>query len=114
MRISVRTFLGGVAVVLLAVPIWARPSSGRMDTAQWDPGQQSKIANMDFGPGSYELRVREMSNQVDVMRDGKVVAQVPCHWVELPKKSNSTEVMETNNQVTQVQFAGRTEAVQFR
>lgn len=65
-------------------------------------------------PGDYELKVQNNARDLSVSREGKVVAQVPVHWIQLPKKPNATEVDLTKNQVTEVDFAGTTQAVQVR
>jgi len=113
MRLGARTILSGMAIMALAIPMWARPSETRTDRTTWNPDHETKIGTMEFAPGNYELAARESGNQVDVVKDGKVVAQVPCQWIALPKKAINTEVLMNNDQVVQLEFAGRPEAVQF-
>ncbi|MGH9772527.1 MAG: hypothetical protein ACRD4Q_12655 [Candidatus Acidiferrales bacterium] len=109
---NTKLYLGGLAILLLALPGWARPS--RTDTAQWDILQSATIGNTQLKPGNYQLKAQETANTLDVVRDGKVVAQAPCHWIQLPKKAQDTEVVMNKNQVVQVQFEGKTEAIQLQ
>ena len=63
--------------------------------------------------GNYQLRAEEGQSNLEIIHDGKVVATVPCSWMQLPSKAEYSEVQSNANQVTQVQFSGRTEAIQF-
>jgi hypothetical protein len=107
-----KQFLAGTAILFLAAPIWARPEGSRTYTAEWYATQATNIGNIRIKPGQYTVEARENENTLDILRDGKVVAQLPCHWIELPKKAEDTEVDTNNNQIVQVEFAGKTEAVQ--
>jgi hypothetical protein len=64
-------------------------------------------------PGNYQLRAEEGQSELQVIHDGKVVATVPCHWTKLTNKPANSEVQINDNQVTQVQFGGRIEAIEF-
>ncbi|HTW22660.1 MAG TPA: hypothetical protein VMD78_03620 [Candidatus Baltobacteraceae bacterium] len=109
MRWSVKQYLGGIAVLCLALPVWARPE--KPYTAEWDLSQTTTIGNTQIKPGTYTVEARANENTLDVLHDRKVVAQVPCHWIQLPQKASETEVETNNNQIVQVQFSGKTEAV---
>ena len=109
MRRSVKKYLGGLAVVFLALPVWARPD--KPYTAEWDLSQATSIGNVQLKPGTYSVQAYAKQNTLDVVRDKKVVAQLPCHWIQLPQKASETEVETNNNQIVQVEFSGKTEAV---
>ena len=111
MHCSAKQFLGGLAVLILALPVWARPS--KTYTAEWDASQATKIGNTQIMPGTYTVEAHENQNTLDIVRDGKVVAQAPCHWIQLPKKAEDTEVDTNNNQIVEVEFSGKTEAVRL-
>ena len=64
-------------------------------------------------PGSYKVRAEENGKQLEFERDGKVIAQVPCHWIQLPSKSQSDEAVVDNDTVHEIHFGGRTAAVQI-
>lgn len=97
----------------MVLPIWAKPKAERTDTASWQPLDAVTIGTMQIQPGDYMLRAQESGKTLEVLHDGKVVAEVPCHWIELPKKAANTEVSTNENKVTQIEFAGRTEALQI-
>lgn len=113
MRINVKQCLGALTVLFLALPIWAGTQTSRRDTATLDVEQPTMIGTTQLKPGDYQLQARENENTLQVLHDGKVIAQVPCHWMELPKKAENSEVITMKNQVTQVEFSGRTEAITF-
>jgi hypothetical protein len=108
-----KQYFGGLAILALAFPIWARPQSTRTFTADWTADQAMKIGSAQIEPGDYTLQSRENSNTLDVMQNGRVVAQLQCHWVEQQKKAVNTEVDTDNNQIVRVEFAGKTEAIQI-
>jgi hypothetical protein len=110
MRRIVKQFSGFLAVVLLALPVWAGSHS---DTAILEVDQPTMIGTAQLSPGTYQLQAKESGDTLQVLREGKVVATIPCHWTQLPKKAEASEVVTTKNQVTQVQFGGRTEAITF-
>ena len=101
------------AIVLMILPVWAKPKSDRTDTANWSPLQAVTVGQTQLQPGDYTLKAQESGTMLEVMRDGKVVAEAPCRWIELPKKASNTEVSTNGNKMTQVEFAGRTEALQI-
>lgn len=97
-----------LAVLALSAPVWARTKS--VDLHLTDP---TTIGTTQLQPGDYQLRVQEGGNQVSVVRQGKVIAEVPCHWVQLQSKPNQSQVLFTSNQITEVDFGGDTQAAQF-
>jgi len=113
MRTNWRVYLLAMAVLLMTLPIWAKPKADRTDTAQWSTTQAVMVGTMQVEAGTYTLRAEESGKTVEVLHNGKVVAQAPCHWIELSKKADNTEVSTDNNKITQVQFEGRTEALQI-
>jgi hypothetical protein len=114
MGLTAKHYLGGVLILFLAVPSWAGSENTRTYTAHWTGHQGTKIGNTQIKPGEYTLKALENDNTLDVMQDGKVVAQVPCHWIQLAKKAPHTQVSANNDQIIQVEFEGRTEAIQFQ
>jgi hypothetical protein len=44
---------------------------------------------------------------------GKVMVKVPCSWTQVTNKAVYSEVATLNNQILEVQFSGRREAIQF-
>lgn len=101
--------LVALAVSFLALPLWA----AHIDTIDWSTDQATSIGGPQVQPGQYQLRAEEGKTELQVVQKGKVVATIPCQWVQLPSKPSSSEVLIDGGKVTQVQFAGRTGAVQF-
>lgn len=115
MSLDAKQFLGSLAIIFLAIPVWARPAAARTDVAQWDNPQTTAIGNTQLKPGDYHLKAREAENQLEVLGpDGRVVAQVPCHWVQLSEKAQDTEIITDKDRIVQVRFQGRTEAIQIQ
>ncbi len=110
MTLNLKQYVCGAAVLLLAVPIWA----SRTDSAQVITSRPLMVGKTNLQPGNYTIRAEESENKLEVLKNGRVVATAPCHWVELPRKADDTEVSQNGSQLVQVQFAGRTEAIQLQ
>jgi hypothetical protein len=108
MRFRLLQSLTILAVLALATPIWARTKS--VDLRLTDP---TTIGTSQLQPGEYQLKAEEGANQVTILRHGKVVAEVPCHWVQLQSKPSQSQVLFTSDQITEVDFGGDTQAAQF-
>jgi hypothetical protein len=108
MRIHAKHVLAGLGVVFLTLPVWAHTNSADLQI-----DNPAVIGGTQLKPGQYELRVKDGATQVSVVQDGKVVAQVPCKWIQLPKKAENSEVTVSENRVSEIDFSGKTEAVQF-
>lgn len=110
MHIHANKFLGGLAVLAMALPLWAGPSSHN-DSMPFDVTATATVGQTQLAPGHYTFEANEASNELNIRQNGKMVASVPCHWVQLPQKAHDSEVLSNNNRVTQVDFRGRTEAL---
>ena len=107
MHLNYKKCLGGVALFALALPTWA----AHEDSTEWIVNQPATIGTTQVKPGTYEIRAEEGQSQLSVLSNGKVIAQVPCHWTQLPAKPQNSEVVMTSDKVTQVEFGGRTQAI---
>lgn len=110
MRLYPKKCFAVVAILLFAAVVWA---STRTDTMRYDVTQTTEIGNTQLNPGSYTLKANESQNQLRVLHDGKLVATVPCHWVKLNHKADTSEILSNKNQVTRVEFQGRQEAAKI-
>jgi hypothetical protein len=108
MRHYAKKCLAVVAVLLFAAVVWA---STRTDSTQYDVTQPMKIGNTQLKPGHYTLKANESKDQLRVLRNGALVATVPCHWIKLKQKANNSEILSTKNRVTRVEFHGRRDAI---
>jgi hypothetical protein len=109
MRPKINQLFCAIALLTLAVPVWGRTHS----TTAYSDGTTT-IAGTQLKAGDYQLKVEDNGTELQVMQGGKLVAHVPVQWVQLPNKAKTTEVMLDNNQITEVQFGGETQAVQIR
>jgi hypothetical protein len=101
-----KQFLCGAAVVCLTFPVWAHAESMDLDVSQ-----PTMVGTTQLQPGDYILKVEDNATQIQVERDGAVVAEVACHWTQLPQKPTTSQVLMTSDRVTEVDFRGKTEAV---
>ena len=88
------------------MPIWA----GHTNTVSWTVSKPTTIGGTEVKPGEYVIRVDDGGSQLEVLRHGKVVGQVPCQWTQLPQKAQASEVDVDGNQVTQIKFGGKNSA----
>ena len=55
----------------------------------------------------------ENGKQLEFEKNGKVVAQIPCHWIQLNAKPESDEALINHDSVQEIRFAGRNTAAQI-
>jgi hypothetical protein len=109
MRFIDKIYLVVFAFSVFTLSLWA----AHTDSISFETTQPTTIGTTQLNPGNYELRAQEGQSELQVIHDGKVIATVPCQWTQLTNKAADSEVISSNNQVTGVQFAGRTESIQF-
>jgi hypothetical protein len=111
MDIRTKTCLAVVAVLVLSLPIWART-----DSAQLVVDHPVTIGTQQLEPGTYNLKANDGDKQISIARadNGKIVASVPCEWVQLAQKARQTEVLFNADRVIEIDFSGKTEAVAIR
>jgi len=109
MRLNRRPLVG-LSLLFAVLPIWA----AHKYTVPWTVSQPTTIGNTEIKPGDHELSVEEGQSQLGILHHGKMVAQVPCHWIQLPSKAAASEVEVDSNKVTGVQFGGKTAALDFK
>jgi hypothetical protein len=113
MHLYAKRGLGVLGALIFALPAVAAASIMHTDSTEYDVTQPMMIGNSQLQPGSYTIRAQESQSQLDVLHEGKVVATVPCTWVRLNKKPQTTEVLSNQNKITEVEFQGRTEAAKI-
>ena len=109
LRFGGRKYLVALAFSLISLPVWAAHS----DSMSWELHETTTIGNAQVKPGNYLFRAEEGQSEFQIIQDGKVIAKVPCSWTCLTKKAPESEIQILNNQMIEVQFAGRKEAIQF-
>jgi len=108
MRLKSIQLLASLTLLTLAAPVWARTHSV---TAISDGS--TTIAGTQLKAGDYELKVDDNASQLQVIQNGKVVAQAPVHWVQLPQKPAGTSILLDDDKIVEVDFGGNTQAVQI-
>ncbi|HKV49363.1 MAG TPA: hypothetical protein VJN69_14815 [Candidatus Acidoferrales bacterium] len=108
MKLHWQQALGGLALLAMAVPVWAKT-----DSIQYVTTQPTTIEGHQLAPGSYTLNASDTTNQVVVKKSGATVATVPCKWIQLPEKAKMSEVLSSQSNLTELKFAGKTEAATF-
>lgn len=110
MSLKPKFFGGVVATLILTAPAWAGSAASHKDSTGFDVSQVTTIGNTQLQPGHYTFEANEAESQLNVLKDGKVIATVPCHWVQLQKKADNSEILTNGNQVNEIRFGGRTQA----
>jgi hypothetical protein len=98
-----------MALAALAFPVWARTASVPIHS-----DGTTTIGQTQLKAGDYELKVKENATQMEITRDGKLIAEAPVTWIQLPKSPQNTEVIVDQNRVVEVDFGGKTQAVKIQ
>ena len=106
---SLRKYL----VVAGTLAIFSLPALARTDMLSWQVNQPVTIGTTQLKPGNYQLKAEEGQSELQVKENGRMVATIPVHWVQLPSKANSSEVDTDSGKVTEIHFSGTTAAIQF-
>jgi len=112
MSFTAKAYIGALAIAALTLPVWAR-SSEHTDSTTFDTFQSQKIGQTELQPGHYTLKATESQNQLEILQNNKVIATVPCTWVQLSNKAKNSEITSDKDHVTGVEFQGRIEAVKI-
>lgn len=97
-----------LAIVAMALPMWAASSSIRRSI---DITSKTQVNGKMLQPGKYELVVN--GNQAKFEQNGKVMADAPCTWTSMKNKSEYDALLYTQNKLTGIQFDGRNQAIHF-
>lgn len=108
MKLHWQQVLGGLALFAMALPVWAKT-----DSVRYIATQSTTIEGHRLAPGSYTLNASDTTDKVVVQKNGTTVATVPCKWIQLPQKAKRSEVLSNRSKLTQLKFAGQTEAATF-
>src|ERR1700681_441551 len=110
MKVRLRSRLITAVVALgMALPIWATAADTIHQTGHI--GSNATVAGKALTEGDYDLLVN--GNQAKFTSKGKVIAEVPCTWKNLPAKAEHDIVMIDAGALTEVQFQGKTQAIDF-
>jgi hypothetical protein len=104
MNIRMKHLVGPFIFLIAALPLWARTDKEAMTLAQ-----PAVIGTQQLQPGVYDLKADEGKNEIAVSQQGKLIAQIPGRWVQLPQKASQSEVIMKDRTITNIQFDGRPE-----
>jgi hypothetical protein len=102
-------FITALVATAMALPIWVAAADSIHKTVHI--GSNATVAGKTLTEGDYDLMVN--GNQAKFTSKGKVVAEVPCTWKTLPAKADHDIVMIDGGALTEVQFQGKTQAIDF-
>ena len=111
MRIRTKSYLAVIAMFGLSLPLWART-----DSVPLEVDHTLTIGNQQLPAGQYNLKANDGDNQLRIVRsdNGKTVATIPVQWIDLSQKARQSEVLMREDRIVQIDFDGKTKAVEIR
>ena len=103
-------FLTALVATGMALPLWVSAATDSIHKTV-HLGATATVAGKTLQEGDYDLMVS--GNQAKFSSKGKVVAEVPCTWKTLPAKADHDEVLITSGAVSEIEFQGKTQAIDF-
>jgi hypothetical protein len=94
----------------MALPLWVTAATDSLHKTV-RLGATATVAGKTLQAGEYDLVVN--GNQAKFSSKGKVVADVPCTWKTLPAKSDHDMVLTSGSTMTEIEFKGTTQAIDF-
>ena len=111
MNVRVRSrFITALVATGLALPLWVTAATDTLHKTV-HLGASATVAGKPLPEGDYDLVVT--GNQAKFESKGKVVAEVPCTWKTLQAKSDHDVVIIEAGAVTEIEFQGKTQAIDF-
>jgi|ERR1700737_853968 hypothetical protein len=111
MKVRVRTrFFAALVATGMALPFWVASAADSLNK-KVHIGANATVAGKTLKEGDYDLMVS--GNQAKFASKGKVVAEVPCTWKTLPSKAEHDVVLTNGSAVTEIEFQGNTQAIDF-
>jgi hypothetical protein len=111
MRIRVKHYLTALSLVAFL----ALPALARTDSATLSVMNPTTIAGKQLQPGNYKLEIQPNQTQLKIVNTDtdRTVAEVPCRWIQIKNAPNTTQVVLDKNQVTEIDFGRKTQAVRI-
>jgi hypothetical protein len=107
MRLRVKHYLVGLAVLTLTMQVWARTYK---ESVALD--KNTTIGSAQLKPGSYEFTADDTKKELNILQKGKIIATVQGQWVKIPQKARAPEFDFDGAKITQVQFTGSDQVFQ--
>ena len=108
MRIRMKHYLAGLAVLTLIMPVWARTYKESLVLKN-----NTTIGSTQLKPGSYEFTADDTKKELNILQKGKIIATVQGEWVKIPQNAQGSGVDLYNDKITQVRFSGSDQAFQL-
>ncbi len=113
MRIRATRSIAALAVLFLAVPLFAAKNAAGTNSAKFSVSEVTTVGQTQLKPGEYSLQAVDGQNELTILQNGKMIGKAACHWIALPAKAQSSQVLTDSGKVTQVSFRGNAQAVQL-
>jgi len=113
MRIRATRSIAALAVLFLAVPLFAAKNAAGTNSATFSVREATTIGQIQLKAGDYTLQAVDGQNELTILQNGKMIGKAACHWIALPAKPQASQVLTDSGKVTQVNFRGNTQAVQL-
>jgi hypothetical protein len=109
-----KRLLGVMLVLAMAIPAMAGPRVSKSERATVKSTltlpSAITIAGKNLKPGVYSVVADE--SKVKISLDGRVVAEAPIQWADATGKIQQTAVvLDSNNQLKEIRFSGKSRYV---
>lgn len=104
-------FLAIFAVAAMSVSLWAKNESADALTTNVKLTATTTIGSTKLPAGEYKVVVE--GGKAKFEQSGKVAAEIPCTLKDFSGKINNTTFIIDNNQLTEIQVAGKNKAIDF-
>jgi hypothetical protein len=110
-RRSLPLFLAIIALAGMSVSVWAKNDAGDSITANVKLTATTTVGTTKLAPGDYKVVVD--GGKAKFQQGNKVVAEIPCTLKDFNGKINETTFVLDHDQLTEIQVAGKTKAIEF-
>jgi hypothetical protein len=104
-------FLAIFALTAMSVSLWAKNDSSDALTTSVKLTATTTIGTTKLPAGDYKVVVE--GGKAKFEQGGKVAAEIPCTLKDFTGKINNTTFIIDNNQLTEIQVAGKGKAIDF-
>lgn len=104
-------FLAIFAMAAMSVSLWAKNESADALTTNVKLTATTTIGSTKLAPGDYKVVVE--GGKAKFEQGSKVAAEIPCTLKDFSGKINQTTFIIDNNQLTEIQVAGKNKAIDF-
>ena len=101
-----------LVVVALAMPLAARTfaNGSKSTSATMDVLTQVSLNGKQLKPGTYTVTADD--TKVTIAQNGKVFAEAPVEWKDETSKPRNSNIVTSNDEVSEIHFGGKMRYVQ--